>query len=45
VHQEHSVLTRPDIHRSTLARNFSAALDDLFKLNGIGALEDSVEQK
>jgi hypothetical protein len=28
-----------------LAQNFSAALDDLFKLNGIGALEESVEQK
>ncbi|KAL2421698.1 hypothetical protein ABEF95_001461 [Exophiala dermatitidis] len=31
--------------QSTLARDFSAALDDLFKLNGIGALEESVEQK
>jgi hypothetical protein len=29
----------------TIALNFSAALDDLFKLNGIGALEESVEQK
>lgn len=31
--------------QSTLARDFSAALDDLFKLNGVGALEESVEQK
>jgi len=31
--------------QSILARDFSAALDDLFKLNGIGALEESVEQK
>ncbi|KIX05552.1 uncharacterized protein Z518_06424 [Rhinocladiella mackenziei CBS 650.93] len=31
--------------QSTLARDFSAALDDLFKLNGIGALEESVVQK
>ena len=29
----------------TIALNFSAALDGLFKLNGIGALEESVEQK
>ena len=28
-----------------LALEFSAALDDLFKLNGIGALEESVEHK
>ncbi|EXJ77281.1 hypothetical protein A1O3_10439, partial [Capronia epimyces CBS 606.96] len=31
--------------QSTLARDFSATLDDLFKLNGVGALEESVEQK
>ncbi|KIW62647.1 hypothetical protein PV04_10804 [Phialophora macrospora] len=31
--------------QSTIALDFSAALDDLFKLNGIGALEESVEQK
>jgi len=31
--------------QSTLAQNFSAALDDLFKLNGIDALKESVEQK
>jgi hypothetical protein len=32
------------VHR-TIALDFSAALDDLFKLNGIGALEEAVEQK
>ncbi|EXJ69469.1 uncharacterized protein A1O5_07505 [Cladophialophora psammophila CBS 110553] len=31
--------------QSTIALDFSAALDDLFKLNGIGALEESVVQK
>ncbi|OCT48395.1 hypothetical protein CLCR_04386 [Cladophialophora carrionii] len=31
--------------QSTIALDFSAALDDLFKLNGIDALEESVEQK
>lgn len=30
---------------SILARDFSAALDDLFKLNGLGALEQAVEEK
>ena len=30
---------------STIAKSFSAALDDMFKLNGIDALELSVEQK
>lgn len=30
---------------STLAQNFSAALDDMFKLDGLGALELSVEEK
>ncbi|KEF55230.1 uncharacterized protein A1O9_08884, partial [Exophiala aquamarina CBS 119918] len=30
---------------SVLAQEFSAALDDLFKLNGIGELEESVVQK
>jgi hypothetical protein len=29
----------------TLARDFSAALDEMFKLNGVGALEESVVQK
>lgn len=29
----------------TLARDFSAALDEMFKLNGIGALEQAVEEK
>ncbi|OAP55289.1 hypothetical protein AYL99_10262 [Fonsecaea erecta] len=31
--------------QSTIALDFSAALDDLFKLKGIGALEESVVQK
>lgn len=31
--------------QSTIALDFSAALDGLFKLNGIDALEESVEQK
>ncbi|KAK5453347.1 hypothetical protein LTS15_006532 [Exophiala xenobiotica] len=31
--------------QSTLARDFSAALDEMFKLNGVGALEESVVQK
>lgn len=29
----------------TLARDFSAVLDDLFNLNGIGELEQAVFQK
>ncbi len=29
----------------TLARNFSADLDEMFKLNSLGALELSVEEK
>ncbi|KAH0848938.1 hypothetical protein AYO21_08732 [Fonsecaea monophora] len=31
--------------QSTIALDFSATLDDLFKLNGIGALEEAVVQK
>ncbi|KIV97216.1 hypothetical protein PV10_00992 [Exophiala mesophila] len=31
--------------QSVIALEFSAALDDLFKLNGVGALEESVEHK
>jgi len=31
--------------QSIIARDFSAALDDLFKLNGLGALEKAVEEK
>ncbi|KAK5053256.1 hypothetical protein LTR84_002230 [Exophiala bonariae] len=31
--------------QSILAQEFSAALDDLFKLNGLGELEESVVQK
>ncbi|KIW58106.1 hypothetical protein PV05_02656 [Exophiala xenobiotica] len=31
--------------QSTLARDFSAALDEMFKLNGVGALEEAVVQK
>lgn len=36
-----------DLHDAcrVIALEFSAALDDLFKLNGVGALEESVEHK
>ncbi|KAL6247723.1 hypothetical protein RBB50_005071 [Rhinocladiella similis] len=31
--------------QSTLAQDFSATLDEMFRLNGVSALEDSVVQK
>lgn len=37
-----SLLTLTD---RTLARSFSAALDEMFKLEGVGALELSLDQK